>query len=116
MTQQSFDFTPQPNESDTEIRKWVEHHNQQVIVASQNVNVSPGSLLSALGSGEARANAVYLLRTVLGQHLRKSMVPGIVPFKRGFLQALRGEMTIKKTSQDPTYTIRNILIKMHALR
>lgn len=116
MTQQSFDFAAPSNENAKEIQRWVEQHNQQVMVASGVPNISPGSLLSALDGNEARVNSVYLLRTVLGQCLRKSMVPGVVPFKRGFMQALRGEISIKKSSQDPTLTIRNILVKIHTTR
>lgn len=116
MTQHSFDFINPASENNKEIQRWVDQHNQQVIAASQSPNVSPGTLLSALDSHEAKANSVYLLRTILGQTLRKSLVPGIIPFKRGFVQALRGEISIKKSSQDPTYIIRNILIKLHPTR
>lgn len=116
MTQQSFDFIPPVNETAKEIQRWVEQHNQQVVSSSQAIQYNPGSLLSALDSREAKANAIYLLRTAISQCLRKSTVPGIVPFKRGYMQALRGEILVKKSSQDPAATIRNILIKIHTTR
>jgi hypothetical protein len=116
MTQQSFDFETHTDENDKEIQRWVEQHNQQVMLASGTPKISPGSLLSALDGSEAKANSVYLLRTVLGQCLRKSMVPGVVPFKRAFMQALLGEISVKKSSQDPCFTIRNILVKTHTTR
>jgi len=116
MTQQNFNFIPHRDENDQETKRWMEHHNQQVIAASRSPNISPGSLLSALDKNDAKANSVYLLRTVLGQCLRKSMVPGAVPFKQGFMQALRGEMSIKTSSQNSTYTIRNVLVKTHSVR
>jgi hypothetical protein len=114
MTQHSFDFTTQINEKDKEIQRWVEQHNQQVVAAAQMPQVSPGTLLSALDGNEAKANSVYMMRTVLGQCLRKSLVPGVIPFKRRFIQVLRGEITIKKSSQDPAFAIRNVLVKLHS--
>jgi hypothetical protein len=116
MSQHSFDFAPPVNEATKEIQRWVEQHNQQVASSSQTIQFGPGSLLSALDSREAKANAIYLLRTSISQCLRKSMVPGIVPFKRGYMQALRGEILTKKSSQDPAFTVRNILIKLHTTR
>lgn len=114
MTQQRFDFAPPPHEEAKDIQKWVEQHNQQAIIASQIPNTSPGSLLSALDKGEAKANAVYLLRGILGQCLRRAIPLEASSFKKGFLQALRGEMAIKKTNQDPTLILRDILIKIHS--
>jgi hypothetical protein len=113
MSQTSFDFAPKPNEEAKEIQLWVERHNQQVMAAARSSSLPPGSLLSALDGTEAKANAVYLLRGVLGNNLRKSMGSGQLSPKSGFLQALRGEIAVKKSTQDPALTIRNILIKAH---
>ena len=112
MTQQRFDFASPPNEEAKDIQKWVEHHNQQTMMAAQVPSSPPGSLLSALDEREARVNAVYLLRGILGQCLRKSMLPKASSFKQGFLQALGGEIAIKKTNRDPALILRDILIKM----
>jgi len=109
MTQHSFDFSPRPNEEAKEIQKWVERHNQQAIMASRTSSIPPGSLLGAIDRREAKSNAVYLLRGVLAQHLRRSAGSGAL--RSQFLQALRGEMAIKKTAQDPALTLRHILIK-----
>ena len=112
MTQHSFDFAPQPRENDQEIQKWMEKHNQQVASAVRTSPASSGSLMSALDRSEAKSNAVYLLRGALGQILRKSMGPGMHSSKRGFMKAIRAEMTIKKSSQDPAFILRDILMKM----
>ena len=113
MTQHRFDFDPPFCEKDKEVKNWVEQHNQQVITSARTATIPLGSLLSALDGGEAKSNAVYLLRGVLSQHLRKSTGSGASRFKRGFLQALRGEICMKKTSQDPAFTLRDVLIKLH---
>lgn len=116
MTQTSFDFLLQPNQEAKEIQKWVEHHNQQVIAQVSSTSKPPGSLLSAINGGEATSNAVYLLRGVLGQQLRKSMGSSSSFLKKGFLQALNGEITLKKTNQDTAQIVRDILIKMQISR
>ena len=112
MTQHSFDFALQPRENDQEIQKLMEKHNQQVLIAARTSTISSGSLMSALDRSEAKSNAVYLLRGALGQILRKSMGSGMHPSKRGFLKAIRAEMTMKKSPQDPAFTLRDILMKM----
>lgn len=116
MTQNSFDFLLQPSQEAKETQKWMEHHNQQVAAQAHTSSVPPGSLLGAINGGEAKSNAVYLLRGVLNQQLRKSMGSKSSSLKRGFLQALRGEMSVKRTNQDPAYTVRDILIKMQLTR
>lgn len=40
------------------------------------------------------------------------MGSGTVSCKVAFLQAMKGEMAVKKTSRDPALTLRDILIKM----
>ena len=112
MTQHSFDFAPPPRENDQEIQKWMEKHNQQVASAARIAPASSGSLMSALNRTEAKSNAVYLLRGSLSQILRKSMGPGMHSSKRGFLKAIRGEMAMKKSPQDPAFILRDILMKM----
>jgi hypothetical protein len=116
MTQSSFDFASPPNKEAEEIQKWVEKHNQQIIRSAHVSSVPPGSLLGAIDGAEARANTVYLLRGVMGQILRKSIGSGPVSFKKGFLQSLRAEMSIKKSSRNSALTLRDILIKMHSSR
>jgi hypothetical protein len=116
MTQHLFDFDPKPTEEAKEIQKWVEQHNQQVMIAARTFSIPPGSLLGAVDRAGAKANAVYLLRGILSQYLRNSMRPGSFPSKAGFLHALHGEMAVKKTSQDPAFTLRNILIKARVSR
>lgn len=116
MTQNSFDFISQPNQEAKEIQKWVERHNQQVIAQASTPSTPPGSLLGAIHGGEAKSNAVYLLRGVLGQQLRKSMGSTSLNLKKGFLQALKGEMTLKKTNQDSAQILRNILVKTQISR
>lgn len=116
MTQASFDFIPQPNQEAKEIQKWVESHNKQIITQANTVNIPPGSLLGALNESETRSNAVYLLRGVLSQQLRKSMGSSSFVLKKTFLQSLKGEMVVKKTSQDIAQTVRNVLIKMQISR
>lgn len=116
MTQISFDFTLQPNQEAKEIQKWVENHNQQVITQASVASTPPGSLLSTLNKSEARSNAVYLLRGVLSQQLRKSVGSSSFALKKTFLHSLKGEMIIKKTSQDIAQTIRNVLIKIQISR
>jgi hypothetical protein len=116
MTQSSFDFAQTPNLEAQEIQKWVEKHNHEVISAARAPTAPPGSLLGAIDSADAKANAVYLLRGVLGQILRKSMGAGPSPFKRAFLQTLRAEISVKKTSQDPALILRDILLKAYTTR
>jgi hypothetical protein len=116
MTQASFDFISQPNREAKEIQKWVEYHNQQVIAQASTSSAPPGSLLGAINGGEAKSNAVYLLRGVLGQQLRKSMGSSSLSLKKGFVQALKGEITLKKTNQDTAQIVRDILIKMQISR
>lgn len=116
MTQSSFDFAPLANKEAEETQKWVDQHNQQVIKLAQTSFIPPGSLLGALDATEAKTNAVYLLRGVLGQTLRKSMGPNTLSFKKGFLQSLKAEMSIKKTSRNSALTLRDILIKTHSSR
>ena len=116
MTQTSFDFVLQPSQEAKEIQKWVEHHNQQVVAQAHTSSTPPGSLLGAIHGGEAKSNAVYLLRGVLGQHLRRSMGSRSLFLKKAFLQALMGEMSVKRTNQDPTHTVRDVLIKMQIAR
>jgi hypothetical protein len=115
MTQNCFDFSPKPNEEAKNIQEWVEKHNQKVIMAARAPSIPPGSLLGAIDRGEAKANAVYLLRGVLSQCLRKSMGPGEVT-KKAFLEALRGEISVKKTTRDAAFALRDILIKTHPIR
>jgi hypothetical protein len=116
MTQTSFDFLLQPSPEAKEIQKWVEHHNQQVIAQTHSASKPPGSLLSAINEGEAASNAVYLLRGVLGQQLRKSMGSSSLFLKKSFLQALKGEITLKKTNQDTALIVRDIMIKVQVSR
>jgi|GEM_PF-2338857 len=116
MTQTSFDFMSQPSQEAKEIQKWMENHNQQVIAQASTISTPPGSLLGALNGSEAKSNAVYLLRGVLGHQLRKSMGSSSFTLKKTFLQALKGEIVVKKTSQDIAQTIRNVLIKMQISR
>jgi hypothetical protein len=116
MTQHSFDFTPPPKENAKEIQNWVDQHNHQVMGAAQTTSASLGSLLSALNGSEAKANAVYLIRGVLGQILRKNSGPGAHVFRRGFMLALRAEIKMKKSSQDPALALRDVLIKGQASR
>lgn len=119
MTQHSFDFASEVNrkvEEDhkEEIQKWVTKHNQQVAIAARTPNVPVGSLLGAIDQAEAKANAVYLLRGVISQVLRKSMGSESFPSRRKFIQSLRAEMSIKKTSHNPAFSLRDILIKVHS--
>jgi hypothetical protein len=116
MTQTHFDFVSQPNQEAKEIQKWVERHNQQVIAQASIPSTPPGSLLGAINEAEAKSNAVYLLRGVLGQQLRKSMGSSSSSLKKGFLQALKGEITLKKSNQDTAQIVRDILIKMQISR
>ena len=116
MTQTSFDFVSQPNQEVKEIQKWVERHNQQVIAQASSSSTPPGSLLSAINGGEAKSNAVYLLRSVLGQQLRKSMSSSSLNLKKGFVQTLKREIALKKTNQDIVQIVRDILIKMQISR
>lgn len=119
MTQHHFDFLPPPDTASKEIQKWVEQHNQQVIAAARTASSVPGSLLSALDAREAKANAVYLLRSVLGQQLRRSLGAGGTSsflLRKGFLQALKAEINVKKTSQDPAPTVRHVLVRTHPSR
>ena len=111
MTQYHFDFPLKRDEEAKETQKWVEQHNQQVIMAARTSSLPPGSLLSAIDRREAKTNAVYLLRGVVNQHLRKSTASGLLSFKKGFLQALRGEIAVKKTAQDPAFMLRHIFLK-----
>ena len=115
MTQHSFDFASKPNQEAKDIQEWVEKHNQKVIMAARVPSLPPGSLLGAIDRGEAKANAVYFLRGVLSQYLRKSMGPGETA-KAAFLQALRAEISVKKTTEDAAFTLRDILIKTHTVR
>lgn len=116
MTQTSFDFILQQSQEAKEIQKWMEHHNQQIAAQAHTSTTPPGSLLGAINGGEAKSNAVYLLRGVLSQQLRRSMGSKSLFLKKGFLQALKGEMSVKKTNQDPAYTVRDVLIKMQVAR
>lgn len=116
MKQHSFDFAPLPIEGSKETQQWVDHHNQQVTAAARIPSIPPSSLLSAIDGTEAKSNAVYLLRGVLSQILRKSSSAGTPIFKRQFLQGLRAEIQIKKTSQDPAFSLRNVLISTHPTR
>ena len=116
MTQSSFDFLLQPTQEAKEIQKWVEHHNQQVMAQLHTTSKPPGSLLSAINEREATSNAVYLLRGVLSQQLRKSMGSSSLFLKKSFLQALKGEMTLKKSNLDTAQIIRDILIKVQIPR
>lgn len=111
MTQYHFDFPLKSDEEAKEIQKWVEQHNQQVIRTARTSSIPPGSLLGALDRREAKSSVVYLLRSVLSQYLRKSTGSGLLSFKKGFLQALRAEMAVKKTARDPAFMLRHILIK-----
>ena len=114
MTQYSFDFAPSPTQEAQEIEKWVEKHNQQVMAAARAPTFPPGSLLGALDAREAKANAVYMLRGILSQHLKRSAGSSGPPSKKGFLKALRGEIVLKNSSQDPAFIVRNLLIHMTA--
>lgn len=116
MTQTSFDFATQPNQEAKEIQKWVEHHNQQINAQANTLSTPPGSFLSAINRGDTKLNAVYLLRGVLGQQLRKSMGSNSINLKKGFLQGLKAEMLIKKTNRDTAQIVRDILIKMQTSR
>jgi len=112
----SFDFAVKPDETAKDIQKWVEQHNQKTSLAAQASNMPPGSLLNVLDRKETKVNAVYLLRGLLNQSLRKSIGPSAPSFKRSFLKILQGEIAVKKTPQDPTFTLRDILIKTYAVR
>ena len=111
MTQQSLDFAPILREHDQEIHTWVNQHNQKVAAAARTATHTSGSLLVALDASDAKQNAVYLLRGVLGQVLRKSMGAPASPSKRLFLKALRAEISMKRSSQDSVFTLRDVLMK-----
>jgi hypothetical protein len=112
MTQHSFDFSRSPDLEAQEIKKWVEKHNHQVIAAAQTPTFPPGSMLGALDAREVKANAVYMLRGILSQHLRRSLGGASSPFKREFMKALRGEIVLKNSNQDPAFIIRNHLMHL----
>jgi hypothetical protein len=110
MTQCSFDFFHSPDLEAQEIEKWVQSHNQQAVAAAHTPAFPPGSLLDALDAREVKANAVYMLRGILSQHLRRSLGSGPSPFKREFMKSLRGEVVLKNSKQDPAFIIRNLLM------
>jgi len=116
----SFDFTVERGKEAKEVQKWVEQHNHQVFhqisMAAQLSGTLPGSLLTALDRKEVKGNVVYLLRGLLNQNLRKSMGSSAPSFKRNFLKTLQGEIAVKKTPRDPTFTLWDILIKTHTVR
>ena len=114
MTQCSFDFTPPPTKEAQEIGKWVEMHNQQVTAAARAPAFAPGSLLGALDAREAKANAVYMLRGILSQYLKRSAGSGAFLSRKGFVKALRAEIVLKNSHQDPAFIVRNLLMRQAA--
>ena len=115
MTQYSFDFTPLPTKEAQEIGKWVEMHNQQVTAAARAPAFAPaGSLLGALDAREAKANAVYMLRGILSQYLKRSAGSGAFLSRKGFVKALRAEIVLKNSHQDPAFIVRNLLMRQAA--
>ena len=114
MTQHSFDFAPPPRENEQEIQTWVTQHNQKVVAAARTATIPSSSLLAALDASDAKQNTVYLLRGILGEVLRKSMATPAFPSKRLFLKALRAEMSMKRSSQDLVFTLRDVLMKTNS--
>jgi len=113
MTQYCFEFIPSPSPETEETRKWVENHNQQVLATERTPSFPSTSLLSAIDIKDTQANAIYLLRSILGKNLRKSLNNRSFPAKKSFIEALQAEISIKKTNQNSALTVRQTFLKNH---